>query len=193
MAQPVAVRPVPPLVRGSSAERTLPGTGGAAVRTITKFPGGTGCVSGLGRSSRWSTVAPRLRRSGGGCDGEENLRSDRYRGDPGPLARRPVEERDRGESGLTVSELATKIALYEASTAPTDDEMRRRLLRAATISGAAAAAVTPLIPLTAPATFVMGVAVMAAARRRQTQTTQQRLIICVSKSWPRSARCPRTS
>ncbi|MGH4009530.1 MAG: helix-turn-helix domain-containing protein [Pseudonocardiaceae bacterium] len=66
--------------------------------------------------------------------------------------------------GLSVSDLAAKIAVFEASTAPTKDEMHRSLLRAAAISGGAAViGALPLIPGIA----TMGAAALAARRKQQ--------------------------
>lgn len=69
--------------------------------------------------------------------------------------------------GLTVRDLAAKIAVFEASTAPTNDEMHRRLLRAAAISGGAAVlAAAPLVPAGIAVTLT-GLAAAGLARRRQ--------------------------
>jgi transcriptional regulator with XRE-family HTH domain len=69
--------------------------------------------------------------------------------------------------GLTVSDLAAKIAVFEASTAPTKDEMHRGLLRAAAIGGGAAViGAIPLIPGIA-ATLGVAAGLTAAWRRRQ--------------------------
>lgn len=65
--------------------------------------------------------------------------------------------------GLSISDLTAKIAIFAACAAPTDDEMRRGLMRAATIGGAAATAhLWPLVggiaaARASPAASVLGV------------------------------------
>ncbi|NUK09489.1 helix-turn-helix transcriptional regulator [Streptomyces lunaelactis] len=97
-----------------------------------------------------------------------------------------VEHGDRGLSpktlakiaqalGLTVKELATKIAVLEASAAPTEEAMRRGLMRAAAIGGSTAALIRPLIGAALPLSpagvlAAAATAAVVAARRMQKAT-----------------------
>ncbi|MGW2585263.1 helix-turn-helix domain-containing protein [Streptomyces virginiae] len=98
-----------------------------------------------------------------------------------------VEQGDRGLSpktltmlaqalGLTVKELATKIAVFEASAAPTEEAMRRGLIRAAAIGGSAVALVRPLIsaalPLNPAGVLAAAATAAVVAARRIQQATE---------------------
>lgn len=72
--------------------------------------------------------------------------------------------------GLSVGELTGKIAVVEATAAPTDAEMQRRLLRAAAIGGGAAAVVAGLIPGVGIVAAAAAGASMLAGRRKKSVT-----------------------
>jgi transcriptional regulator with XRE-family HTH domain len=71
--------------------------------------------------------------------------------------------------GVSTEDLSMRAALLEASDAPTEAEMQRRLLRAAAISGAAAGAIVKSLLPAGPFAYAAGAALGATVARHRVQ------------------------